>query len=603
MEEFTLVKDFAIIMAVAGGVTLLFRRLRQPPILGYLMAGLIISPYTFPIPLVENIDTIRLLADLGLVLLLFGIGLEFSWSKIRAVGLAAPIIGGIEIFTMFALGYGLGQLFGWSTLDSIFLGAVMHISSSAIIVKILRDMGRQNLLSSKLIVGILVVEDFAAVVIIAVLCGIATTGAATFGDIGSLVLRLIIFVAATLGFGALLVPRIIEFTHRFHSREALLITSISLCFIMALFSKYLGLSVAAGAFLIGAIIGDTKHSKEIDQVVTPVRDMFAALFFVSIGMLINILQFKSFIFLALATSAIFILGKILGNTLGTFLCGFTGRTSLRVGTSMPQAGEFSLAIAKTGVDSGAVIPLLYPVVVVTTAITSFTTPYITRLADPITDLLNRRASEPIKRYVASFSNWLHGIRNACCSRSKAAQESQDSGRNVIVNFLLIVVLIGIGTIAVQFVGNIATFTHLRPDILGLLISFLILVLCVPPLIAFWRNLRLLIDEMIKYLLSRRSSARALNQETLHTIIRSSIMVPLSILLAIWSIPLIISLLSLGSFAIAAPIILLAILIYFLSTSIRNIHSQLETTFRTTLFGHHITKNEKVSNKKGEDEKK
>lgn len=603
MEEFTLVKDFAIIMAVAGGVTLLFRRLRQPPILGYLIAGLIISPYTLPIPLVENIDTIRLLADLGLVLLLFGIGLEFSWSKIRAVGPAALIIGGIEIFTMFALGYGLGQLFGWSTLDSIFLGAAMHISSSAIIVKILRDMGRQNLLSSKLIVGILVVEDFAAVIIIAVLSGIATTGAATFGDIGSLMLRLIIFFAAALGFGALLVPRIIEITHRFHSREALLITSISLCFIMALLSEYLGLSVAAGAFLIGALIGDTKHSKEIDQVVTPVRDMFAALFFVSIGMLINILQFKSFIFLALATSALFILGKILGNTLGTFLCGFTGRTSLRVGTGMPQAGEFSLAIAKTGVDSGAVIPLLYPVVVATTAITSFTTPYIIRLADPITDLLNRRASEPIKRYEASFSNWLHGIRNAFSSRSKPAQEIQRSGRNVLVNFLLIVVLIGIGTSAVQFVDNIATFTHLRPDILGLLISFLIVVLCVPALIAFWRNLRLLIDETIKYLLSRRSSARALNQETLHTIIRGSIMVTLSILLAIWSIPLIISLLSLGSFAIAAPIILLAILIYFLSTSVRNIHSQLETTFSTTLFGHHVTENEEVNNKKGENERK
>jgi len=372
---------------------------------------------------------------------------------------------------------------------------------------------------------------------------------------------------------------------------------------MALLSKYLGLSVAVGAFLMGALIGDTKHSKEVDQVVTPVRDMFAALFFVSIGMLVNIIQFKSFIFLALVTSALFILGKILSNTLGTFLCGFTGRTSLQVGTGMSQTGEFSLAIAKVGVDSGAVIPLLYPVVVAVTAITSFTTPYITRLADPIADLVDRRASEPIKRYAASFSNWLYGIRNAFASRSKPAQEIQRSGRNVLINLLLIVAFIGIGTIAVQFVGNIASFTHLRPDILGLLISLLILVLCVPSLIAFWRNLRLLIDETIKYLLSRRSSARALNQETLRTITRSSIMVPLSILLAIWSIPLIISLLSLGSFAIAAPIILLAILIYFLSTSVRNIHSQLETTFRTTLFGNHITKNEKVSNKKSEYEKK
>lgn len=603
IEEFTLVRDFAIILAVAGGVTLLFRWLRQPPILGYLIAGIVISPYTLPTPLVQDVDTIRLLADLGLVLLLFGIGLEFSWNKIRGVGLAAPIIAGIEIFTMLALGYGLGQLFGWSRLDSIFLGAAMYISSSAIIIKILRDMGRLNLLSSNLIVGVLVVEDFVAIALIAVLSGIATTGTASFGDIGSLVLRLVIFVVAALGFGTLLIPKIIEFTHRFHSREALLVTSISLCFIMALLSKYLGLSVAVGAFLMGAIIGDTKHFKEIDQVVTPVRDLFAALFFVSIGMLINILQFKSFIFFALVTSAVFILGKILSNTLGTFLCGFTGKTSLQVGTGMSQSGEFSLAIAKVGADSGAVIPLLYPVVVATTAVTSFTAPYLTRLADPISEVLNRRASKPIKRYMTSFSNWLHGLRNAFSSRSKPAQEIQHSGRNVFINLLLIIIFIGIGTIALQFVGNIASFTHLRPDILGLLISFLVLILCVPSLIAFWRNLRLLVDETIKYLLSRRSSARALNQEILRTIIRSSIMVPLSIFLAIWSIPFIISLLSLGSFAIAAPIILLAILIYFLSTSVKNIHGQLETTFRTTLFGHHITKNEKVNNKKGEDEKK
>lgn len=603
LEEFGLVKDFAIIMAVAGGVTLLFRWLRQPPILGYLIAGLIISPYTLPIPLVEDIDTIRLLADLGLVLLLFGVGLEFSWNKIRGLGLAAPIIGGIEISIMLVLGYGLGQLFGWSMLDSIFLGAAMHISSSAIIIKILRDMGRLNLLSSNIIVGILVVEDFVAITLIAVLSGIATTGAASFADIGSLVLRLIIFAAASLSFGALLVPRIIEFTHRLNSKEALLITSMGLCFIMALFSKYLGLSVAVGAFLMGALIGDTKHSKEIDAVVTPVRDVFAALFFVSIGMLVNIFQFKSFIFLATATSAIFILGKIISNTIGTFLCGFSGRTSLQVGTGMPQAGEFSLTIAKVGVDSGAVIPLLYPVVAATTMITSFTTPYLTRLADPITRLLNRRTSEPIKRYMASLSNWLHGVRDAFASQSKLAREIQHAGRNVFINLLLTIVFIGIGTITLQFVHDIAGFTHIPPAILGMLISLITLVLCASTLIALWRNLRLLIDKTIKYLLMRRSATKTWNQETLRIIASSSIMVPLTILLALWSIPLIISLLSLGSYAIAVPILLLAPLIYFLSTSVRNIHSQLETTFRGTLFGHETGKEKKTSHKKLDDERK
>ena len=592
LEGFVLVRDFAIIMAVAGVVTLLFRWLRQPPILGYLIAGLIISPYTLPILVAEDIGTIRFLADLGLVLLLFGVGLEFSWNKIRGLGLTVLLIGGIEIFTMLALGYGLGRLFGWSTLDSIFLGAAMHISSSAIIIKILRDMGRLNLLSSNIIVGILVVEDFVAIALIAVLSGIATTGTASVSDIGLLMLRVIIFAAAALGFGALLVPKIIEFTSRFHSREALLLTSVSLCFIMALLSRYLGLSVAVGAFLMGALIGDTKYSQEVNEVVTPVRDMFAALFFVSIGMLVNIVQFKNFVFLALAAAAVFIFGKIISNTLGTFLCGFSGRTSLQVGTSMTQSGEFSLAIAKVGVDSGAVMPLLYPVVAGTTAITSFTTPYIVRLADPIAGLLTRRASAPIKRYLASFSNWLRGVRQAFASQSKLAREIQHSGRNVLINLLLVIVFIGIGAIVLQFVDNIAAFTHIPPNIVGVLISFLILVLCVAALIALWRHLSLLIDKTIKYLFTKRSPARARNRQALRIIIRCSIIIPFSILLTVWSIPLIISLFSLGSFALAILFLLFAAVVYLVSTSVRNIHSQLETTFRGTLFGQESSKEEK-----------
>jgi CPA2 family monovalent cation:H+ antiporter-2 len=592
LEEFVLVRDFAIIMAVAGAVTLLFRWLRQPPILGYLIAGLIISPYTIPILVAEDIATIRFLADLGLVLLLFGIGLEFSWNKMRGLGLTAPIIGGIEICTMLALGYGLGRLFGWSTLDSFFLGAAMTASSSAIIVKILRDMGRLELLSSNIIVGVLVVEDFAAIALIAVLSGIATTETASLSNIALLVLRVLIFAGASLGFGALLVPRIIEFTHRFHSREALLLTSISLCFIMALLGKYLGLSVAVGAFLMGALIGDTRYSQEVNEVVAPVRDMFAALFFVSIGMLVNIFQFKSFVFLVLAASAVFILGKIISNTLGTFLCGFSGRTSLQVGTGMSQAGEFSLAIAKVGVDSGAVMPLLYPVVAGATAITSFTTPYIMRLADPITELLNRRASAPTKKYLASFSNWVRSVRRASAGESTLAREIQHAGRNVFINLLLIMVFIGIGAVVLQFVDAIADFTRISPSIVGMLLSFLILILCVFALISLWRHLSLMIDKTIRYLFTKRSPARALNRETLRIIIRYSIILPLSIFLTVWSIPLIISLFHLGSFALAIIFMLLATLLYFLSTSVRNIHRQLETTFRGTLFGQERGKEEK-----------
>jgi len=591
LEQFVLVKDFAIIMAVAGAATLLFRRLRQPPILGYLIAGLIISPYTLPLLAAEDISTIRFLADLGLVLLLFGVGLEFSWNKIRGLGMTAPIIGGIEICTMLALGYGLGRLFGWSTLDSIFLGAALVASSTVIIVKILRDMGRLELLSSNIVVGVLVVEDFAAIALIAVLSAVASTGTASISDTSLLVLKLLIFAAATLGFGALLVPRIIELTHRFHSREALLLTSISLCFIMALLGKYLGLSVAVGAFLMGTLIGDTRYSQEVNEVVTPVRDMFAALFFVSIGMLVNILQFKSFVFLALITSAVFIFGKIISNTMVTFLCGFGGRTSLQVGTSMPQASEFSLAVAKVGVDSGAVMPLLYPVMAGTTAITSFTTPYIMRLADPIAGLLNHRASEPAKRYLEGLSDWLRGVRQASVGKSKLALEIRHSGRSAFINFILLMVFIGIGAIVLQFVDGIADLTRIPPNIVGMVLSFLILALCVFALIALWRHLGLMIDRTLKYLFTKRSPATALNQKTLRLIIRYSIILPLSIFLTVWSIPLIISLFHLGSFALAIIFMLFATLVYFLSTSVRNIHHQLETTFRGTLFGQERGKEE------------
>ncbi|MDY6834614.1 MAG: cation:proton antiporter, partial [Chloroflexota bacterium] len=328
MEEVTLLRDIAIIMLSAGAVTLLFRRLHQPPILGYLIAGLIIGPFTIPLVYseisapVHDIDTIRHLADLGLVLLLFGLGLEFSWSKIRQVGTSVLLIGGIEILTMISLGYGLGRALGWAPTEAVFLGAALHISSSAVIVKILRDSGRLEFLSSKLIVGILVVEDFAAVAIIAILSGIGSTGTADIGEIGELMLRLVVFIVSSLVVGALLVPRIMKFTHRFHSKEAMLITSLGLCFGMALIGDLLELSAAIGAFLVGAIIADTEHSEEVAEIITPLRDMFAALFFVTIGMLIDLGDFTEFILPALIVTAVFLLGKTIANTTATFIAGY-----------------------------------------------------------------------------------------------------------------------------------------------------------------------------------------------------------------------------------------------------------------------------------------
>jgi CPA2 family monovalent cation:H+ antiporter-2 len=594
MEDFSLVKDFALIMIVAGAATLLFRRLHQPPILGYLIAGLIIGPYVLPVISVTDIHTIRLLADLGLVVLLFGIGLEFSWSKIREMGLAVIIIGVVEILTMFLLGYGLGRVLGWSPMNSLFLGAALHISSSAIITKILRDLGKLSLPSSRLIIGILVVEDFAAVIIITVLSGLATTGTADLGDIGFLVLKLVIFILASLMFGAIIVPRIVRFTHQFHSKEVLLITGLGMCFGMALLGNYLGLSVAAGAFLIGSLIGDTERSGEFIEVVTPVRDMFAALFFVTIGMLIDVSQFREFIAPAIIICAVFMAGKILSNTLATFFSGHDGKTALQVGMGMPQMGEFSLAITKVGADKGVLVPQLYPSIAVATALSTFISPYMTRSADSVARILNLRSPALIKTYILRLSDWLQVMRSTMARDTKVAKRVQGDVETIMINLLIVVVILGVGTFTVQFVKDIARLTHIRADIVGLLFGFVFLMLCVPAIVIIWRNVRKLIDLAVTYILVRRSSAKEWRRESLRIVLRNTIAIVLVIFFALWSIPLIVQLLAFGSFSLAVPLLFLATLLFFILGSVTQIHGQLEQTLSKVILGKELASSRDVA---------
>ena len=327
-ESIGLIRDFAVTMAVAGIALVVFRAINMPPVLGYLLAGVIVGPFTLSAidigPLadidgpVQNLQTIRLLAELGLVLLLFGIGLEIGWHRIRQVGFKVVVIGLVEMAAMFAIGYELAHWLGWTQTERIFLGAALSISSSAILIKMLRDTGSLHDLRGQLIVGILLVEDFVAVILLTVLAGVATAGgAASLGDIGALAARLAIFAVAVLTIGALLAPRIMHYIARFESEEMVLIATLTLCFGLALAAHQLGLSAAAGAFLIGMILGDTELSEQISRLMNPLRDMFAALFFVSLGMLMDVFSIGDYIVPALIISAVFIVGKVLADTMGT----------------------------------------------------------------------------------------------------------------------------------------------------------------------------------------------------------------------------------------------------------------------------------------------
>ena len=580
-----LVRDFAIIMAVAGGALLLFRQFKQPPVLGYLVAGVIIGPFTLPDAPVKDVETIQLLAELGLVLLLFGIGLEFGWQRIRGIGATVIMIAVVEFTVMFALGYELAILLGWGNMEGIFLGASLSVSSSAILMKMLRDTDRLLTMQGRLIVGILVVEDFMAVVMLTVLSGLATTGTANIRDIGFLVGKLGIFGVAALGFGGIFAPRLIRFVSRFHSEEAMLITGLALCFGLALAGQQLGLSAAAGAFLIGAVLGDSDNSDEMARIMSPVRDMFAALFFVSIGMLIDISLAADFLVPSLIVAAVFIVGKIVADSAATLLAGYGGRTALGVGMGMPQTGEFSLAMVKVGADFGAVGAFLYPVMTITTAATALVYPTIFRSVDRVTDLLERRSPRLLKQYGESLVLSLATLHSAFSFTTPRARRIQRSGKLIFLNLAIIIVIIGIGTGSLRFAPELSNLLLLSESLLGLVVGVSVLGLCVPPALAIWRSLRRLSDEIAEYVFpGTRGLPIPMSGNNIRVVVRDSILILLLAVPGIWSIPFISQLLSLGNVSTPLPILLVLGLASGLAWAGFQIHGVLENAFSRTFLG-------------------
>ena len=366
MHSADFVRDFALIMVAAAVALILFRLIRQPPILGYLLAGLLVGPFALQGRFVKDTETVSLVAEVGLVVLLFSIGVEFGWERIRKVGLRVVLIGAVEITGMILLGYFLGRSLGWSSTTSIYLGAALAFSSSAVLVQILRENGQLMSLRGQLVVGILVVEDFVAVVILAVFSGYATQGDENTLQVWPIAIKMGVFAIGALVFGTLFAPRLMDLLDYLKSRETLLIGSLAICFGVGLLAREMGLSAGAGAFLIGTVLGDTRHRDQVARLITPVRDVFAALFFVSIGMLVNMGDIPQFFGTALIVTGVLLAGKIIAATIGTLLTGHDGETALQVGTSMPQPGEFSLAIARSGSESAAVGAQLYPVVTIST---------------------------------------------------------------------------------------------------------------------------------------------------------------------------------------------------------------------------------------------
>ena len=409
MHAISFIQDLAVIMLVAGVVTILFHRFKQPVVLGYIVAGFIIGPHTPPFGLIHDEDTIKTLAELGVIFLMFCLGLEFSLRKLFKVGATAFIAAFLEIVLMIWIGYEIGRWFDWSTMDSLFLGAILAISSTTIIVKALNDLKMKNQRFAQLIFGVLIVEDILGIGIIALLSSIAVSGTVSSGEVFSTVGKLSLFMIVALVIGILLVPRLLAYVAKFESNEMLLITVLGLCFGFCLLVVKLEYSMVLGAFLIGAIMAESRQLIKIERLIEPVRDMFSAIFFVAIGLMIDpqiLLQYAWPI--AVITVAV-VLGKMLSCGLGAFIAGNDGRTSLRVGMGLSQIGEFSFIIAALGMTLQVTSDFLYPVAVAVSAITTLLTPYLIRGADPLSLKIASVMPKRLSRVFGMYGEWLRSI--------------------------------------------------------------------------------------------------------------------------------------------------------------------------------------------------
>jgi CPA2 family monovalent cation:H+ antiporter-2 len=399
-------QDLAVVMIVAGLVTLLFNRLKQPVVLGYIIAGVIIGPYSFPFPRIHDEKTIHTLGELGVIFLMFSLGLEFSLRKLKKVGATALIGAALEILVMVFVGYELGQLFGWSKMNSLFLGAMLSISSTTIIVKALGELGKTKEPFSQLIFGILIVEDILAIVMIALLSGIAASGTLQADEVVGTVLRLGIFLVVALVVGLLTVPRLLSYVAKFKSNEMLLVVVLGLCFGFSLLAVHLEYSVALGAFVIGAVIAESREIGKIEHLMEPIRDMFSAVFFVAIGLMIQpAMLIKYWVPILVITLAV-VLGKVLACSFGAFVAGNDRRTSLRVGMGLAQIGEFSFIIAQLGLTLKVTGDFLYPIAVTVSAITTLLTPYLIKSSDSLVGWFDRHAPQNVATSLDVYTRWV-----------------------------------------------------------------------------------------------------------------------------------------------------------------------------------------------------
>ena len=397
-----LIYDLALILVSAGLVTIIFKFLKQPVVLGYIIVGFLAGPHISFFPTIMDNHSIHIWAEIGIIFLLFSLGLEFSFKKLMRLGSTISIMAIIFISGMMTLGFIAGHLLGWGQMNSIFLAGMVAMSSTTIIIKAVSDLGMRKQKSTELVFGILIIEDLVAIVLMVAFSSVGQQSGEDSFSIFFVVFKLVLFLVLWFLTGIYLLPTFFKKTRAFLNSETLLIVSIGLCLGMVVLAVYSDFSTALGAFIMGSILAETVQAERIEKIFKPVKDLFGAIFFVSVGMMVDPAIITQYAFPIFVLSMVVIFGKVFFGTFGSLVSGQPLKTSMQVGFSLSQIGEFSFIIASLGVALSLIDSFLYPVAVAVSVITTFTTPYVMRLATPAYDKIYPKLPEKWK--IALYKN-------------------------------------------------------------------------------------------------------------------------------------------------------------------------------------------------------
>ena len=520
--------NMAIVIAVAATIIILFNRLKQPLILGYLVAGMVAGPFVISAEytvgsegsqtVISAQPVIEMLARLGIVLLTFSIGLEFSLKQLRKIGVTVIAAAALEIALMIGIGYQLGRALGWSGLESTLLGAMLSVASTMIVVRSLRERGGLDNEKARLIVGLLIVEDFAAVLILAAVSGLISQGGIRPSQLTDLLLKMGIFIAASIVFGLAVVPRLVDYVGKERSGELLVLTVLGLCFSMAVFSRWIGFSEAIGAFVMGVIVSESRYLGDVVRRVEPIRDLFGAIFFITVGMLVDLKLFLNSEFLVTAAiiTLVFILAKMFSCSLSTFIFGFGARNSIGAGLSMIAVGEFSLMIAAVAIGSTAISKSinLYPTIVLVTTISALVVPYSVKYSDRATKIVEERVPRSLLLLASYFNLVVRNMRKRSQTSLKISNEMRISISRL---FVYIIVMVSVSAIAVGAAPKIRDYAGFVGNDEELLLFVLItgsLVIVASALFGIWsRTIRLIEISTSEAMLSTKSAVNIGYQDT------------------------------------------------------------------------------------------